>query len=126
MTHALQTETPPIRTSEEIRDLQRQGLLDEGDGWVLEDTDGFEAHHDELKAFADKVRAKEAEAAEERRRQEFARIQRKANDLGCTVALALLIDGFEQDVARLRSDVGPGDGVDTFSYRLKRLEGEVL
>ncbi|MGE5619567.1 MAG: hypothetical protein ACM3US_09955 [Sphingomonadaceae bacterium] len=94
MTVAEEVQIPRIRSREEIEYLKGQWESDPT--WDLEETEGFEAHREELAAFA---AAKKAEWEA----QEKARRERRMEELGISnnVALFGYLEGLERRIERL-------------------------
>lgn len=82
------------RSPKEVEDLKNQWRADPH--WDIEDTEGFDAHRDELSAY----RAR-CEAEWSRRNDE--RLDKKAKELGCpgNRSLAAYVLDLENDLARL-------------------------
>ena len=87
------------RTAEEIREL-KSGWRDDPI-WDIEETEGFEAHHEELLKYRLEV---EREAKERRRRE----LKQKAERLGVpgNVALAGYVERMEDGLEELNERVG--------------------
>lgn len=68
------------RTDKEIEELKREWCDDPC--WDLESTEGFEAHHDELKSFSDKHKAEWKAKLNKRREAEEARLRADFEKLG--------------------------------------------
>jgi hypothetical protein len=126
MSDALKNETGQIRTREEIECLKRDWRTESWDYCELEETEGFEAHHDELKAFRLEIEAEREARYEKERLRETERIQKLANDLGCSTPVAKIIDRLQSEVADLSAEVGRNSDPDTICYRLNRIEGRVF
>jgi hypothetical protein len=95
-----------MSTRAEIEDLKDQWSSDSC--WDIEDTEGFEAHREELIAYR-KLKEAEWEAASIRRLKE------KAAKIGCpdNLTLASYVEDLEMHIERLE---------DSLEKRLKRLE----
>ena len=92
----------PTKTPEQIADLKRGWLLDPC--WDIEGTDGFEAHHEELKVFADAQRRIWGIEEQEREREErVAKLVRAAN-LGCSLTLLAYIERLECRIQRFEDE----------------------
>lgn len=95
--------TPILRTREEIEDLKREWMMDSI--WDIENTEGFEAHHDELLAFSLEMckywnqKRAERKAACDRETQEL------ANGLQCSFAVARQIEILQLDVQQLKLEL---------------------
>lgn len=85
-----------MKTADEIENLKRQWMAD--NIWDIENTEGFEAHRAELLAFR---LATEAEWAAQRQ----ARLERRATELGCSVALVEYLERLEYQIKQLREMV---------------------
>jgi hypothetical protein len=92
-----------LRTREEIEKLKRDWLAD--GVWDIEDTEGFQAHREELLAFSRETEARCLREAQERAAADVARWRRRAEALGCTASLVQVIEGLERRVAALREKV---------------------
>lgn len=84
----MQTTTPTTRTGPEILELKCGWLRD--NCWDIEETEGFEAHRDELLAFRLQCEA-----------EWKAKLQSRAAELGCTVALVQYLEGLEYQIKAL-------------------------
>lgn len=84
----METEAPVKRSPEDLINLKNEWCADPY--WDLEDSPGFEAHHDELQAFSQELDARwDAE--------NHARLEERANLLGCpgNLELAQYIEALE-------------------------------
>lgn len=86
-----------MRTQEEINNLKDNWLDDPC--WDIEDTEGFEDHKEELRAWRERIGAKNAE-------ENRIRIQNKANRLQCSFALAEYVDKLECQIDNLLDRIG--------------------
>lgn len=84
------------KTPAEIADLKAQWEAD--GGWDIEDTPGFEAHHDELKVYRLEVQT------ERHIRRLEERINR-ANALGCSPAMIDKLDRIDRTIMDLESRI---------------------
>lgn len=73
--------------------------------WDLEDTEGFEAYHDELKAFSDAKKAEWEARREEQERKHAVDIQKKADRLECSFGVAQYLTGLEDQIRHLQDQV---------------------
>lgn len=89
------TTAPPIT----VEELKRQWLGDPC--WDIEDTEGFEAHRDELLAFR-------REVERDRRREELSRALDKADRWGCSTALVRYVEALEARIATLEAHQAEG------------------
>lgn len=82
------------RSQSEVFELKQQWKADPS--WDIEDTEGFEAHHDELLAFR-----KECEAEWEQ--QDKTRLEKRAESLGCpgNLDLARYVENLESRIKRI-------------------------
>lgn len=83
----------PMRTQAEIDQLKHEWQRDPC--WDLADTEGFEAHRDELAAFS---RAQTVHYL----RAERQRLRDKADNLGCSVPLVKYMEALERTVVQLQ------------------------
>jgi hypothetical protein len=74
-----------LRTQKEIENLKNDWCNDPC--WDIEDTEGFEAHHEELKKYGDEMRM---HWKRERELKYEAELKTKAMQLGCENNLALV------------------------------------
>lgn len=88
--------THTIRTGPEILELKMQWLAD--GCWDIEETEGFEAHREELLAFR-----LHSEAEWKTKRQ--ARLAQRASELGCSVAMAEHLESLESRIAHLSKEL---------------------
>lgn len=72
--------TLETKTREEIEALKRDWKNDPD--WDIEDTAGFEAYRDELKAFSDKCEAEWEKADEERQAREDKELEEELERIG--------------------------------------------
>lgn len=86
------------RTEAEIEDLKAQWRAD--GCWDIEDTDGFEAHAQELRAYR-------LAYEDEQGRERAARIDAKAADLGCSPDLVAYIERLEERLGGLERSATP-------------------
>ena len=89
------------RTQQEIEELKREWCEDPC--WDIEDTEGFEAHHDELKAWREELRRQHAQNLTRR-------LERRAAELECSVALVRYIEVLESSLWALKRRVDLIDG----------------
>lgn len=80
----------PIPTRQAVEKLKKDWVSD--DIWDLEDTEGFEAYRDELKAFSDAQKAVWRAEREMAKAAEEKRLEREASKLGCSVAVVRLLE----------------------------------
>jgi len=84
-----------MKTREEVEALKNEWLQDPC--WDIDDTEGFEDYRDELAAYQAEVEAaKDAEYN--------ARINAKAAMLGCSPAVAAVIESLERRIAALEQN----------------------
>lgn len=81
-----------MKSTEEMAELKRQWLADPA--WDIEDTEGFEEHHEELLRW----RKEEDEA---HRRKHIEHVTRRARNLGCTVMLVEYVETLEYQIESL-------------------------
>ncbi len=88
-----------MKSAEEINELKAQWCADPC--WDIEHTEGFEAHHDELKAFSDTQEEKWEQEAE-------ARLTEKAERIGCpgNLTLARYVETLEHRLQKLENPEG--------------------
>lgn len=73
--------------------------------WDIEDTEGFEAYRDELKAFSEAKHAEWDARREEEERKRIADIQKKADRLGCSFGVAQYLTGLEDRIRQLQDQI---------------------
>ena len=81
-----------MKTKQELDDLKANWKGDPC--WDIEDTEGFEEHHDELLAWR-------TEYEREWHEKENARLQKKADELGCSVMTVKQIEFLEFRIGQL-------------------------
>jgi len=92
--------TKPEKTQGEINNLKAQWRHDPC--WDIEDTEGFEAHYDELIAYRIET---EKTWREERDRERFEEVDRRATELKCSMELAEYTLILENKISRLQDKV---------------------
>ena len=87
-------ETVEKRSQSEVFELKQQWKADPS--WDIEDTEGFEAHHDELLAFR-------MECEAEWEQQDKTRLEKRAVSLGCpgNLDLARYVENLESRIKRI-------------------------
>jgi hypothetical protein len=90
-----------MATEKEIEKLKQDWADDPC--WDIEDTEGFEEHHKELKEFSDKMKAQWRIAAEKREQRELEELKTKAKKIGCedNLKLASYLFALEDHIYRL-------------------------
>jgi hypothetical protein len=69
--------------------------------WDLEETEGFEKHREELKAFREECEKKWVEEALAVSKQKMDQIEQDAAEFGCTPVLLFHINRLEERIAKL-------------------------
>lgn len=92
------------RTNADVEALKRSWFNDPH--WDIEDTEGFEAHYDELKAYHDECSAEWDRAAAERQRKKDEADATEAEKLGCTLAVYHTLMSLQDENAKLRERIG--------------------
>ena len=92
----------PLVTRDDVEKLKANW---EGDPiWDLEDTEGYQAYRDELKAFSEAKHAEWQAHREERERRRAAMVTVCADKLGCSYRTAAYILALEERIKRLENE----------------------
>lgn len=92
------------RTDAEVEALKRDWINDPQ--WDIEDTEGFEAHYDELKAYHDECSAEWDRAAAVRQHKQDEADTVEAEKLGCTLAVYRMLKALQDENTKLRERIG--------------------
>lgn len=104
MRSAMTTDTevkPQTRSVEDIQALKKSWVDDPC--WDIEDTDGFEAHYDELKAYHLEMKAKWDAEYEAKKQKENESLQKEFDELGI-LGLFKLVKNLKDRVTDLESE----------------------
>ncbi len=94
-----------MKPQQDIQELKAQWLYDPC--WDIEETEGFEDHRDELKAFAEEKEAEWARQAEEREARRQAKLEEFAEEIGCpgNIKIAMHFEYLKSRIEELETKV---------------------